>query len=201
MKRISQADILAMDNYYRTAFVNSLPGIRQANLIGTISKSGMTNVAVFNSVVHIGAHPPYMGFIMRPVSAERHTYTNIKETGFFTINQVNEAIYTKAHQTSARYEVSEFEATGLTPVFSDAIQAPYVAECNVRIGLKYKEEYPILCNNTILVIGEISEVYVNEDALNSDGIIQLQQTGAVGAGGLETYYSLNKLMQLAYAKP
>jgi flavin reductase (DIM6/NTAB) family NADH-FMN oxidoreductase RutF len=201
MKRISQADILAMDKFYRTAFVNSLPGVRQANLIGTNSKSGITNVAVFNSVVHIGAHPPYMGFIMRPVSAERHTYNNIKETGYFTINQVNEAIFKQAHQTSARYEVSEFEATGLTPFFSEAIHAPYVAECNVRIGLKYKEEYPIICNNTILIIGEVMEVFIDENNLNNDGIVQLQQLSAVGVGGLETYYSLAKLEQLPYAKP
>lgn len=79
------------------------------------NKTGQTNLAIFNSLVHIGANPPLIGFVVRPDSAERHTLNNILETGFYTINHINENIYKQAHQTSARYpeEISEFAATGL----------------------------------------------------------------------------------------
>ncbi|MCU0422232.1 MAG: flavin reductase [Bacteroidia bacterium] len=200
-KIISSIDILGMEKQMRTNLINSLPGIRQANLIATINKEGITNVAIFNSVVHIGAHPPYMGFIMRPVTVPRGTYKNIKETGFFTINHASENIFKQAHQTSARYDISEFTATGLTPEYISDFQAPFVAESDVQIGLKFVEEYHIKCNDTILMIGEIQLVRLDTSLLNESNILQLHQAESIGVGGLETYYSLSKLAELPYAKP
>lgn len=195
------ADILAMEKQPRTNFINSLPGIRAANLIGTSNAAGETNLAIFNSLIHIGAHPPYMGFIQRPISVNRGTYQHIRETGYFTVNQVHEGIFQQAHQTSARYEGSEFDATGLTPFYSETMPAPYVKESMVKIGLKYVEEHLITINQTILVIGEIQEVILEENFLNQSMIVQLQETNAVGVNGLETYYRLEKIAELPYAKP
>lgn len=197
----SLEDILRMEKQPRTNLINSLPSIRAANLIGTCSSSGETNLAIFNSVIHIGAHPPYMGFIMRPVTVPRGTYQNIKDTGYFTINQVNEKIYKQAHQTSARYEDSEFEATGLTPEFSSTLKAPYVKESKVKIGLRFVEEQYIKVNGTIMMIGEVQEVILEENYLNESNIIQLQQAEAIGVNGLETYYKVEKIAELPYAKP
>jgi flavin reductase (DIM6/NTAB) family NADH-FMN oxidoreductase RutF len=198
---LTQAEILDMDKQYRTNLINSLPGIRAANLIGTIDSSGKTNVAIFNSVVHIGAHPPLMGFIMRPVSVQRDTYQNIKETGSFTINHVTERFYKEAHQTSARHFQSEFVATGLTEEYSLQFAAPYVAESPVKIGLKWVEELPIKSNETILIIGEIVEVILDTQLLTAQGILQLNDTGSIGVNGLETYYAVTKIAELPYAKP
>ena len=194
-------DILQMEKQPRTNLINSLPGIRAANLIGTCNRAGETNLAIFNSVIHIGANPPYMGFVMRPVSVPRGTYQNIKEFGYFTINQVNKSIYKQAHQTSARYDVSEFDATGLTPEFTSTLKAPYVKESKVKIGLRFVEEQHIKVNGTILMIGEIIEVILEENYLNESNIIQLQQSEAIGVNGLETYYKLEKIAELPYANP
>jgi flavin reductase (DIM6/NTAB) family NADH-FMN oxidoreductase RutF len=197
----SLKDILQMEKQPRTNLINSLPGIRAANLIGTCSSNGETNLAIFNSVIHIGAHPPYMGFLMRPVTVPRGTYQNIKDSGDFTINQVNEKIYKQAHQTSARYEDSEFEATGLTPEFTSTLKAPYVKESKVKIGLRFIEEQYIKVNGTILMIGEIQEIILEENYLNELNIVQLQQAESIGVNGLETYYKVQKLAELPYAKP
>ncbi|MCK7516855.1 MAG: flavin reductase family protein [Ignavibacteriales bacterium] len=78
---ITKENILQFEKLYRTNLFNSLSGFKSANLIGTISKEGKTNLAIFSSVIHVGANPPLMGLLMRPVSVERHTYHNIKETG------------------------------------------------------------------------------------------------------------------------
>lgn len=123
---ITKEEFEKFNKLYRTAFVNSLSGFKSANLIGTISKEGKTNLAIFSSVIHVGANPPAIGFLMRPVSVERHTYTNIKETNHFTINHVCKNFFTKAHQTSARFDkdISEFDECGLTPEYSDTIKAP-----------------------------------------------------------------------------
>jgi flavin reductase (DIM6/NTAB) family NADH-FMN oxidoreductase RutF len=202
MKTIfSLDDILQMEKQPRTNLINSLPGIRAANLIGTCNQAGETNLAIFNSVIHIGAHPPYMGFIMRPVTVPRGTYQNIREIGHFTINQVNENIFKQAHQTSARYDVSEFDATGLTPEFTSTLKAPYVKESKVKIGLRFVEEQHIKANGTILMIGEIQEIILEDNYLNESNIVQLQQTEAIGVNGLETYYKVEKIAELPYAKP
>lgn len=193
--------LLAMEKQLRTNLINSLPGVRGANLIGTKGVDGITNLAIFNSVMHIGAHPPLMGFIMRPVSVPRGTYQNIKDTGYFTINHVTDAFYKQAHQTSARYEVSEFDATGLTPFWGDNFPAPYVKESPVRIGLKFVEEHLITANQTILIIGEIQEVLLPDNALSTDCILQLNETKSIGVNGLETYYNVSKIDELPYAKP
>jgi len=198
---ITLEQILGMEKQPRTNLINSLPGIRQANLIGTISETGLTNLAIFNSVIHIGANPPFMGFIQRPVSVPRGTYQNIKDTGYFTINQVHQGIYKQAHQTSARYDISEFEATGLTAHFTNAVKAPYVKESLVKIGLKFVAEYPIALNGTILMVGEVQEIIMEDDSFSQSQIVQLDQTKAVGVNGLETYYSVQKIEELPYAKP
>lgn len=190
-----------MNKQSRVNLINSLPGVRGANLIGTVDENGQTNLAIFNSVMHIGANPPYMGFIARPAVAPKGTYYNISRTGFFTINQVNISMYRKAHQTSARYEVSEFDAVGFTPEFSGNMIAPYVKESRVKIGLRFVEDQYIQCNKTILVVGEIVEIILEENYLNEDFVIQLNQTESVGVNGLETYYKVEKIEQLPYAKP
>jgi flavin reductase (DIM6/NTAB) family NADH-FMN oxidoreductase RutF len=198
---ITHESILLMQKQHRTNLMNSLPGIRGANLVGTIGSTGITNLAIFNSVMHIGAHPPFMGMIIRPITVQRGTYQNIKETGYFTINHVNQDIYKQAHQTSARYEGSEFNATGLQTEYSQLLPAPYVKESIVKIGLRFIEEQLIECNGTILIIGEVLEVILNEYCLNEQYIVQLNQSKSIGVNGLETYYTVNKLDELPYAKP
>jgi len=105
-----------MDKRFRANFINSVTGFKSANLLGSISKDGVTNLAVFSSVTHLGSNPALLGFVTRPTVVPRHTYSNIKENKQFTVNHINSSIIAQAHQTAARYdsEVSEFDATGLT---------------------------------------------------------------------------------------
>jgi flavin reductase (DIM6/NTAB) family NADH-FMN oxidoreductase RutF len=198
-----QQSIDQMEKRFRTAFINSLSGFKSLGLIGTQNNSNQTNLAVFNSLIHIGANPPLVGFISRPGVVERQTLENILETGYFTINHVNEGIFREAHQTSARYprEISEFEATGLTPVYKDAFFAPFVAESIVQIAVEFKEQIPIPINNTVLVIGQIQTVYIPTECMFEDGALDLEKAGSLTSLGLDSYHKTNKLARLTYAKP
>jgi len=200
---ITEQNILEFDKIYRAAFVNSLAGLKSANLIGTISSEGKTNLAIFSSVIHVGANPPLMGLLMRPVSVERHTYANIKETGYFTINHINKEIYKKAHQSSARYEkdISEFDECKLTPQFIEAVKAPYVEESKIKIGLKFVEEQEIKSNGTIFMIGEIIEIILPDDIFIADGYIDLEKAGTIAISGLDGYHETKRIARLSYAKP
>jgi flavin reductase (DIM6/NTAB) family NADH-FMN oxidoreductase RutF len=201
--KITKENILAFEKLYRTNFVNSLSGFKSANLIGTISKEGKTNLAIFSSVIHVGANPPAIGFLMRPVSVERHTYNNIKETNYFTINHINKENFKKSHQTSARYDqdVSEFDECGLTPEYSDTIKAPYVRESKIKIGCRFVEEQEIKFNGTIFIVGEILEVILPDDIVGKDGFVDIEKAGTVAISGLDGYHETKRIARLSYAKP
>lgn len=202
LSQISFNEIMAFEKEKRTTFVNSLNGFKTVGLIGTKSKNGQTNLAIFNSFIHIGANPPLIGFICRPSSAERHTLENILETGFFTINHINENILKQAHQTSARYDrnQSEFEETGLTEEYKNDFFAPFVKESRVQIGLEFKEKIEISINNTILIIGQIVDVYFPEEILKADGFLDLEAANSIISCGLDSYHKTKKLKRLSYAK-
>ena len=100
-----------LDRITRLKLINSVTGIKPANLIGTINKEGNTNLAVFSSLVHLGSDPAILGFISRPPTIDTgHTYRNIQENGFYTINHIHPEFVENAHYTSAKFskEISEF---------------------------------------------------------------------------------------------
>ncbi|MRJ44197.1 flavin reductase [Idiomarina loihiensis] len=203
MKTYKQQDLAKMNDRDRARFVNCLSGFKSANVIGTRDRHQQNNLAMISSVVHLGSNPPLLGFVMRPQSVTRHTWENIEESGVYTINQVNENFFRQAHQTSARYprETSEFEACGLTPEFVDGFHAPYVAESSLRIGMQQVEIIPIQHNDTALIVGEVRWVEVKEEAVKSDGFIDIESLGTMTISGLDGYHSTQRAARLSYAKP
>ncbi|MDP7592216.1 MAG: flavin reductase [Litorilituus sp.] len=192
-----------MHSRYRIKLINSLSGFKSANLIGTIDEQGKTNVAIFSSVVHLGASPALVGLIIRPSMVERHTLENIQVTKQFTINQVDESFWQAAHQTSARYEKNacEFEQTGLSRQFIADIAAPFVAESPLKYAVTLKDIVPIQLNNTMFVIGEITDILCKKNVLQRDGYIDIEALKTVSISGLDSYHLTTRLSRLSYAKP
>lgn len=202
MQMFTRADILAMEDRFRRNFVNCLPGMKPAMLCGTVDLNGVTNVSIVSQVMHVGANPPFMGVLFRPHTVERHSVENIGLTGFFSLNQIPETHIAQAHQTSARYprEVSEFDATGLTPLFEGNVPAPVVAESPVRIILRAVERRILAVNQTELVIGAVEAVWVNPDALSEDGFLDPGKNGISAVAGLDGYLSGGEWVRFDYAK-
>lgn len=196
-------DLMALEKHKRAHFINSLGGFKSVSLVGTSDKEGNSNLAVFSSIFHIGANPPLIGLIFRPSPPERNTFANIIETGFYTLNHINETIYNQAHQTSARYDkgISEFEITGLNREYKDGFFAPYVTESNIQLGIEFKEKIDISINNTTLIIGEIIQVYIPEDCLSEDGFVDIEKANSITCSGLDSYHKTVQLDRLSYAKP
>jgi len=203
MRKMTQEDLQQMERLERATFFNLLSGFKSPVLIGTRSGRGIPNLGLFSSLVHVGANPPLLGFILRPTTVPRHTYQNIQQTGSFTMNHVSEALYRQAHQTSAKYaeSASEFELTGLTPVFSEGLEAPYVAESPLRLGLHFEEEHLIRANSTRLIVGRVKEIWMDENLEAEEGWFDPQALDLVGVAGLENYYRLFRIDRLPYARP
>jgi flavin reductase (DIM6/NTAB) family NADH-FMN oxidoreductase RutF len=202
LRHISATEIQGFEKLFRANLINGLSGLKPANLIGTAASDGQTNLAIFSSVVHLGSDPALLGFIQRPLGDQSHTYKNIKETGFYTINHVHAWFAEQAHYTSARFarEESEFDACCLTPEYWGEFRAPFVKESQVKIGMRFLQEIPLTINNTILMIGQIEHIIIPEDLLTEQGNISLDSAANVCVTGLDTYYRVSKLAQFPYAK-
>ena len=81
MQYFSKATIADLNTRYRNNLINSISGYKSANLIGSISENGTTNLAVFNSIIHLGSNPALLGFILRPTTVPRNSFSNMKKTG------------------------------------------------------------------------------------------------------------------------
>ena len=201
---LSKTDIENTPRIRRLNLINSITGIKPANLIGTISDEGIPNLAIFSSVVHLGSRPALLGFVSRPSGeVRRHTHENIAANGYYTINHVHPHFIEQAHYTSAKFEeeVSEFEACRFTEEYLFDFKAPFVKESQLKIGMKFLQEIPIEFNGTILVIGEVEHIVVADEAVDAEGHINLNKTNSVGISGLNSYYQFEKLAQFPYARP
>ncbi|MEM5566373.1 flavin reductase [Psychroserpens sp. AS72] len=203
MTYIDNEELDTFDHLYRINLINSCSGYKSANLLGTKSASGIENVAVFSSVTHIGSNPAMLGFFCRPTSMTRNTYDNIKSTGFYTINHIHESILEDAHHTSAKYDahISEFDKTQLISEYKKEFKAPFVKTAPLQLAMEFVEEYHIKANDTILVIGKIVGLYIDNELLENDGFINLSKANVAAINGLDGYAVPKSNTRLKYQRP
>ena len=196
-------DIQNLEKIYKINLINSCSGFKSANLLGSVSEEGISNVAVFSSVTHLGSKPPTLGFILRPTTVPRDTYKNIKDSGIFTINHIHQDIIEDAHHTSAKYpkEVSEFDMTGLEEEFKGKFKAPFVKGAPVQMSMKFIEEVYVPSNDVMLIVSQIQELYIDDALLQEDGLINLSKGNVAAINGLDTYAIPEFNKQLSYQRP
>ena len=196
-------DIQNLEKIYKINLINSCSGFKSANLLGSLSEEGVSNVAVFSSVTHLGSKPPTLGFILRPTTVPRDTYKNIKDLGVFTINHIHQDIIEDAHHTSAKYpkEVSEFDMTGLEEEFKGNFKAPFVKGAPVQMSMKFIEEVYVPSNDVMLIVSQIQELYIDDALLQEDGLINLSKGNVAAINGLDTYAIPEFNKQLSYQRP
>jgi flavin reductase (DIM6/NTAB) family NADH-FMN oxidoreductase RutF len=199
---LDKNDFQSLSKVPRLNLINSCMGYKSANLIGTVSGEGQTNLAVFSSVTHLGSDPALLGFILRPTTVSRHTYSNLKETNNFSVNAISQSFIAQAHQTSANYpvEVSEFEVTGIEPEWKEGISIPFVKESPIQLLCNYVNEYEIKENGTIHVIASIEKIFIKEELLSEDFWIQLDKGDVVAINGLDGYAKTELIERFPYAR-
>ena len=199
---ISPDELNSYDRFYRANLINSLSGFKSASLIGTKSETGITNLAIFSNIVHLGADPALIGFVNRPREAAPHTLKNIEANGFYTINHIHTDWIDQAHQTSAKYAevISEFDACGFEEEYLNDFLAPFVKESAIKYGMKLIEVIPIKHNNTFFVIGEVVMIEVPKEVITEDGFIEIEKANSCCSLGIDAYYKAEKIVRLPYAK-
>ncbi|NIJ44760.1 flavin reductase (DIM6/NTAB) family NADH-FMN oxidoreductase RutF [Wenyingzhuangia heitensis] len=203
MKTFTKQEIAKLEHLYKINLINSVTGLKSANLVGSISNSGLVNVSVFSSIVHFGSEPPLLGMVFRPTTVARNTYDNIKENEFYSINHIHQSIIKDSHHTSAKYpfDVNEFEQTNLEEEYKTDSYIPFVKNAPVQLLMKYVGEYNIQENGTILMLGEIQKLYVQDSLIHTDGFVDLAKGNVVAINGLDGYVKTELIERLPYQRP
>ena len=191
-----------LDKQEFTAFFNSFSGAKPGYLIGT-GQGEDENLAIFNSITHIGARPPLLGFIQRPTTVDRHTYQNILKYKHYSFNLITETFFEKAHQTSARYSKgqNEFKEVGLTAIHKKELRCPFVGESPLHIALELDDDIEIKSNQTRLIIGKVISISIPRTLDKNKYRLDFQELKSMSISGLSDYYKLTKVKSLNYAKP
>ena len=186
--------IKGLNRFYRANLINSIIGIKQANLIGTVSKNKTTNLAIFSSGIHLGSNPALIGIVSRPETKHpKQTMDNILLNKQFTINHVNQDIIKRSHATSYKFDefISEFRKCDLKEEYIENFDAPFVNEAEIAIGLEYLNNYKIIENGVVIIVGEIKHIIIKDSShLQENGEINFQSSQSVGVSGNNTYYKL-----------
>ena len=194
-------DIFNLDKIKRLKLINSITGVKPANLIGTRSSDGITNLAIFSSIVHLGSNPPLISFVTRTSKeVNRNTLANILSTNFFTINQIQKSFVKNAHYTSAKFNasISEFQMCKLDEEYIKNFHAPFVKQSNLKIGLELKEVIKITSNDSTLVVGEIKQITTKKEYLKDDFMFDLEKSGALAIGGLNEYFTIENIANFPF---
>lgn len=90
----------------------------------------------------VASDPPMCYISVRP---ERHSYAIIRRTGEFVINLTTRSMARAADWCGVRSgrDYDKFRETGLTPVPSDLVAAPLVAESPVCIECRVRQVIPL----------------------------------------------------------
>lgn len=200
---LSKSDIEKTERIKRLNIINSVSGIKSANLLGTISPKGEPNLAIISSVIHLGSNPALLGYIARPAGEiSGQSLVNIKETKVYTMNHIHSSFIENAHYTSAKFPkgVSEFEKCSLGEEYVYDFPAPFVKESVFKTALSLVDIVPIKQNNTSLVIGQIEHLIIPDNCVENNMHIDLEKINTVGISGLNSYYSLKKIRSFPYAR-
>jgi flavin reductase (DIM6/NTAB) family NADH-FMN oxidoreductase RutF len=195
-------DLETQDRFYRGNLINCLSGTKPAVLIGTANAEGMSNLALFSNIFHLGANPALLAFVQRPVGTNGDTFRNIEATQEYTFNFVHEAIVTAAHGTSAKVpaELSEFAEYGFTENYLADFRAPFVEECPIQIGLRLVDVMPVPLNDTKIVIGSVEHIMLPDELIQEDGNLKIDAFSMMSILGLENYYKPQFVQHQGYAK-
>lgn len=186
---ISPADLVNRDRH-KILISTILP--RPIAWVSSMDREGNLNLAPFSFFTAVCNDPMTLLFcpgIPTATGVKKDTLRNIEEIPEFVINLTNEETAEAMNLTATTlpYGQSEFEWARLTPVPSDTIRVPRVAEAPVAFECKLQRivmisEQP---GGGAAVFGEVQRIHLRDD-LYLDGQVpvdKLKPIGRLGGNG------------------
>lgn len=125
------------------------------------------------------------------VRKERHSYDIIRETGEFVVNLTTKelAFATDYCGVKSGRDIDKFKECKLTPLKSNVVAAPGIAESPVCIECKVKEIVPLGSHD--MFIAEVVSVQADEKYMNANGKFELSMAQPI-VYSHGTYYELGE---------
>lgn len=166
---------------------------RPIAFVSTINLVGIRNLAPFSYFTACSSNPPVVCFCTSVRTGPRphkDTLLNVEATGEFVVNIVSEEFAAQMNLTSADVppETDEFELSGLTPLASDLVRPPRVAESKAQMECRLQQIVRVSDQpgGGILVLGEVLRFHVLDSLL--DGYkIDPDKLDAIGRMGGPAY--------------
>ncbi|UCF72474.1 MAG: flavin reductase family protein [Deltaproteobacteria bacterium] len=166
-------------------------------VVGTYDKAGRPNVMTAAWAGICCSRPPCVSVSLRNAT---YTYSNIIEHRAFTIS-----IPSQDHIKEVDYfgmvsgkNKDKFSATGLTPVKSELVNAPYVEEFSFVLECKLLHTFEIGLHTQF--IGEILDIKAEEAVLGENGLPAIEKVKPfLYAPEYRAYYGVGEFLGKAYS--
>jgi flavin reductase (DIM6/NTAB) family NADH-FMN oxidoreductase RutF len=146
---------------------------RPIAFVSTVDAAGVRNLAPFSYFTACSSNPPVVCFctaVRSDPRPYRDTLRNIEATGEFVVNMVSEEFAEKMNLCASEVppEVDEFELSGLTPLASDLVKPPRVAESKVQMECRLHQIVRVSDKpgGGILVLGEVLRFHVLDSIID-----------------------------------
>ena len=154
---------------------------------------GVRNLAPFSYFTGCSTNPPVVCFcaaVRSGLRPQKDTLENIRATGEFVVNIVTEEIAAQMNAASAEVapEVDEFAVAELTPLKSERVGPPRIAESPIQMECRLRQvvEVSPLPGGGNLVLGDVLLIHIREDLIE-DGKIDPEKLRAIGRMGGPMY--------------
>ena len=174
---------------------------RPIAFVGTREPGGRANLAPFSYFNAISSRPPLLGISLNLRAGEpKDTLRNVRATGEFTINVVDEPMLERMVRTSGDWpvDVNEFELAGFHEAPSQLVAAPRVLESPVNLECRLEREVDF--GDTVLVVGEMLRAHVAERVLDEHGHVDPLKLRPVGRLGGDGYTIVREVVRFARPK-
>ena len=134
--------------------------------VGSYDTSGKPNIMTIAWGGICCSKPPCVTISLRKAT---YTYGNILERKSFTLNVPSDQYVQEADYfgIASGRDVDKFKETGLTPIKSEIVDAPYVDEFSMVLECKLVHHYELGLHTHF--VGEILDVKIDEAVLAEEG--------------------------------
>lgn len=166
-------------------------------VIGTYDQNGKANAMTVAWAGICCSQPPCVSVSLRKAT---HSYAAILENKAFTVNIPSEAFIKETDYfgiTSGKNE-DKFEKTGLTPVKSELVPAPYIEEFPLVLECRLLNSFEIGLHT--MFVGVILDIKTEESVLDEKGKPDIEKIKPMVYGtGDSTYYGIGKALGKAFS--
>jgi flavin reductase (DIM6/NTAB) family NADH-FMN oxidoreductase RutF len=158
----------------------TLLGPVPAALISCGREGGEKNIITLAWVGVVNSVPPMISIAVRP---SRHSHGMIRESGEFVVNLPldDQVAIVDGCGTLSGKNTDKFTHFNLTPHQGILTHAPGIAQCPVSLECRVRQTLQLGSHD--LFIGEVVQVWVDEECLNDIGKADLTKTSLLGFAG------------------